>query len=75
MAINVEITKNNNENTMSLIRRFTRRMQETGVVQKVKGNRYADRPLSKLGQKKAKLKYLEKRKISEKMKKLGKIAS
>jgi ribosomal protein S21 len=57
-----------------LIRRFTRRVQETGIIQKVKGKRYNERAQSKLAQKKSTLKRLVKRKNNEKLRKLGKIA-
>ena len=44
MAINVEVTKNNNENTTSLIRRFTKRVQGSGILPRVRSVRYAQRP-------------------------------
>ncbi len=72
--INVEVSKNANENGTSLIRRFTRKVQETGIIQKVKGKRYAERPQSKLAEKKSTLKRLVKRKNNDKLRKLGKIA-
>lgn len=68
----VEVKKNANESGTNLIRRFTRKVQETGIIQKVKGNRYAERPASKLTVKKATLKRLVRRKEHEKLLKLGK---
>ncbi|MBP6855021.1 MAG: hypothetical protein KBD26_01200 [Candidatus Pacebacteria bacterium] len=72
-TVSIEIKKNTNENNASVLRRFTRRVQEAGLLQKVKGNRYSERPLSKLALKKGKLKNLAKRKNVERLKKLGKI--
>ncbi len=71
--VNVELKKGAHENSASLIRRFTRKIQESGIIQKVKGNRYSVRGLSKLSQKKMALKRLVRRAEVEKLKKLGKM--
>lgn len=68
----IEVKKNNNENNMSLIRRFTRKVQESRVVQQVKGKRYNERPISKLATKAGTLKRLARRKENEKLAKMGK---
>ena len=73
MKVVVEIQKNPNENNTSVLRRFSRRMQESSIIQTVKGNRYNKRQESKLTVKKSALKRLEKRKQIEKLRKLGKI--
>lgn len=70
---NVELKKGAHENSISIIRRFTRKIQESGIIQKVKGDRYAKRDLSKLSLKKSALKRLTKRKETERLKKLGKM--
>jgi ribosomal protein S21 len=69
----VEVKKNANENNMNLMRRFSRKVQETGNIQKVKGKRYNERKLSKLKVKEATLKRLKKRKENERLFKLGKL--
>ncbi len=71
-TVSIEIKKNANENNASVLRRFTRRVQETRLLQKVKSNRYAERPLSKLALKKGTLKRIARRKDTERLKKLGK---
>lgn len=71
--INVEIKKTGHENPMSLIRRFSRKMQESGIIPKVKGNRYSERGLSKLSQKTLALRRLTRRAEVERLKKLGKM--
>lgn len=71
---NVEITKNPNENGGSLLRRFSRKVQEAGIIPKVKGNRYAKRKTSKLSAKAGALKKINRRAEVEKLKKLGKMA-
>ncbi|QQR50117.1 hypothetical protein IPF86_03495 [Candidatus Nomurabacteria bacterium] len=68
----IEIKKNANENNASVIRRFMRRVQESGILPKVKGNRYSERSPSKLTQKKSALKKMKRRKETERLKKLGK---
>jgi ribosomal protein S21 len=70
---NVEVKKTGHENAMSLIRRFSRKMQETGIIQKVKGSRYSERDMSKLAQKNMALRKLARRKEVERLKKLGKM--
>ncbi len=56
MTINIEIKKGNNENPTSMLRRFQKKVQESGILPKVRSHRYADRELSKLKTKRAKLK-------------------
>ena len=69
----IEVSKNSNENNASILRRFSRRIQESNIIQKVKGSRYNKRKESKLTVKKSTLKRLKKRKQIEKLRKLGKI--
>ena len=71
--INVELKKNEHENATNLIRRFTRKIQESGIIMKVKGNRYSERPMSKLSEKVVALRRLARRAEVEKLKKLGKM--
>ena len=71
----IEVKKNPNENNSSVLRRFSRRIQESGIIRKVKGSRYNERAESKLKIKKSALKRMAKRKEIEKLRKLGKIAS
>jgi ribosomal protein S21 len=70
----IEVTKNPNENNASVLRRFSRRIQESSIIQKVKNNRYNERKESKLKVKKSTLKRLGRRKETEKLRKLGKIS-
>ena len=69
----IEVRKNPSENNTSVLRRFSRKIQESNIIQKVKGSRYNERKESKLKVKKATLKRLIKRKETEKLRKLGKI--
>jgi ribosomal protein S21 len=69
----IQVDKNGNENNASVLRRFSRKIQESNIIQKVKGGRYNKRKESKLKVKYAKLKYLERRAQTDKLRKLGKI--
>ncbi len=70
----IEVTKNSNENNAGILRRFSRRIQESGIIRKVKASRYNKRKESKLIQKRSALKKIERRKEIEVLKKLGKIS-
>lgn len=69
----IEVTKNNNEMPMSLIRRFTKRVRGSGVLQKVRGNRFFTRKESHYKQKGRALTNIRRGKEIERLKKLGKI--
>ena len=71
----IEVKKNPNENNTSVLRRFSRRIQESGIIRKVKGARYNLRKESKLKVKKSALKRMGRRKEIEKLKKLGKMVT
>jgi len=71
----VEVKKNPNENNASVLRRFSRRIQESGIIPKVKGSRYNERKESKLKVKKSALKRMARRKEIEVLKKMGKMGS
>ncbi len=75
MVTVVEVKKNTNESNMNLVRRFQRKVQEHGMIQKVKAKRYNERPLSKLKVKQATLKRIARRKNQERLVKLGKLGS
>jgi len=73
MATNVQVDKNQNESSANVIRRFTKRMQGSGVIQRVRKSRYHSRIKSENVRKVAKLKKLTKTVAYEKELKLGKI--
>lgn len=74
MATNVQVEKNNNESTANLIRRFTKRMQGSGIVNRIRKERYFKRTKSRNVGKTARLIKLEKKEKYDTMLKLGKIA-
>jgi ribosomal protein S21 len=74
MATNVEVKQKKNENSASLIKRFTKKVQNAGVLQRVRSIRYEERKPSDYTKKKARLKSLGKKAEYEKMYKMGKIS-
>ena len=73
MPINVYINKTNNETTVNTIRRFTRKVQESGVLRYAKSLNYYTRPLSGALKKKRRLKAIAKKAEKQRLYKLGKI--
>ena len=71
--INIQVDKNNNENNVNLIRRFTKRVQGAGILPRVRSIRYSARKQSKYVVKKHALKRIEKRKIVDELIKMGKM--
>lgn len=75
MATNVEIEKNTNESSAGMIKRFTKKVQESGVLPRVRSIRYAERSPSHYKKKEARLKSLKKQAEFEKEYKMGKVSS
>ena len=59
MAVNVKITKNNNENANGTLRRFQKKVRSAGFLQEVRGRRYFQRDQSGLRVKRSALVRLE----------------
>ena len=72
MVVTIQVVKNKNESPSSLIRRFTKRVQESGVVKTAKGRRYKTRNISEYKKKKNTLRRITKRATVERLKRLGK---
>lgn len=73
MATNVEVSRNGTENPLGLLRRFTKRVQGSGILSRVRGERYYDRTLSHYKTKMKTLASLKRReKLAEDIK-LGKV--
>lgn len=73
MATNVQVEKNNNESSANVIRRFTKRVQGSGIIPRMRKNRYYARTKSENVRRTARLKKLDKKTEYEKQLKLGKI--
>lgn len=73
MSINAEVVKSGSESTLSVIRKFSRRVQGTGLVKNARKNRYYERQKSKTVQKKRALKLLKRRAEYKQLVKEGKV--
>lgn len=71
--IQAEVQKSGNENALSTIRKFSRRVQGTGLVRTARAGRYFEREKSKTVQKKRALKLIERRDTYRKLVKEGKV--
>lgn len=71
MAINVSVEKTGTENSMGLVRRFSKRVLGSGIIRRVKDNRYHQRQLSKLKRKQAALRRVSKREKNAELERLG----
>lgn len=74
MAINVKLLKGDKSGDAGiLLKRFQKKMQESGIVIKVKSRKYAARAHSKLKLKKDKLVKIESAQKYENLRKMGKL--
>jgi ribosomal protein S21 len=73
MATNAEVTRNDGESTINLIRRFSKRVQGAGVISRVRSERYAKRPQSSFVTRKRALKRIKRRDEVQELIKLGKM--
>ncbi len=73
MTVNAEVQKNDGESAVNLIRRFQKRVQGSGLIQRMRGRRYYARSQSPLVRRKHTLKAIERRENIQELIKLGKI--
>ena len=71
--INAEVQKTGSENALSTIRKFSRRVQGTGLIKTVRANRYYVRSGSKVVKKKRALKLIKRREEFRQLVKEGKV--
>lgn len=73
MAINAEVSRNEGESPVNLIRRFSKRVQGAGLIQKMRGRRYYSRAKSRAVVRKQTLKVIKRRGEIQELIKLGKM--
>jgi ribosomal protein S21 len=71
--INIEVDKNASESNVSLLRRFTKKVQGSGILPKVRSIRYATRKLSPYKLKKSRLVSISRKAEIEELIKMGKM--
>ena len=73
MSTNAEVQKSGNETALSVIRKFSRRVQGAGLIRTVRAGRYFARDTSKIVKKKRALKLIKRRAEYKQLVKEGKI--
>ena len=73
MATNAEVTKNEGESPVNLIRRFSKRVQGAGLIQRMRSRRYYSRIKSREVRRKQALKVIKRREEVQELIKLGKM--
>ncbi|MEK7184846.1 MAG: hypothetical protein AAB683_01785 [Patescibacteria group bacterium] len=71
--INVEIIRNGRENNIALIRRFTKKVQGSGILPRVRSLRYNQRVLSSYKTKMKTLKSIKRKVDIQELIKMGKM--
>lgn len=69
----IEIKKSENESTINLIRRFTKKVQGSGILKRVRQRQFRNRPKSELRKKEEAIKKAKTKKRMDYLRKLGKI--
>lgn len=72
MATNVEVAKSATDNNLGLIRKFTKRVQGSGILSRLRGKRYSSRKPSEYVKKKRTLKKITARAEIRELIKMGK---
>ena len=73
MAINAEVQKTDGESPVNLIRRFSKRVQGSGLIPRMRGRRYFARVKSREVRRKQTLKVIARRENVQEQIKLGKM--
>ena len=69
----IEVNKKERESTAAFLRRFTRRIQQSGVLLEARKSRFYTPPITKRQKRLRALHRIERQKEIERLKKLGKI--
>ncbi len=73
VSVNIEVSKNPNENNLSVLRRFTKRVQAAGILPRVRSKRYKEREQSYNVRKNKTVAYLKKKEEIAELVKAGKV--
>ncbi|MCK4891643.1 MAG: 30S ribosomal protein S21 [Candidatus Pacebacteria bacterium] len=69
----IEVKKKDNESTGSLLRRFSKKVQQSGLLLQARSSRFKDKNLSRTERRKSALRRNEITSEKEKLRKLGKL--
>ena len=73
-SVNVEVLEGESENSLSVLRRFTKRVQAAGVLPRVRSKRYSKRIPSRNTRRTKTVFYLKKKEEVAELIKLGKVS-
>ena len=73
-SVNIEVSRGPNENNLSVLRRFTKRVQGAGILPRVRSKRYQERTPSRNTRRAKTVTYLKRREVNQELVKLGKLA-
>lgn len=73
MAVNIEVERQEGESPVNMIRRFSKRVQGAGIINRIRGIRYHARQKSKFVEHKKALKTIRRREEVQELIKLGKL--
>ncbi len=71
--VNIEVTKGASENNLSVLRRFTKRVQGAGILPRVRSKRYSDRDKSANVKRAKTIAYMKKKEEIAELVKAGKM--
>jgi len=72
-TVNIEVVKGPSENNLSVLRRFTKRVQGAGILPKVRAKRYSEREKSENVRRAKTLAHLRKKEEVAELLKMGKM--
>lgn len=72
-SVNIEVIKGPNENNLSVLRRFTKRVQGAGILPRVRSRRYSSRVQSENVRRAKTVAYLKKKAEIAELVKAGKV--
>jgi len=71
--INIEVERGANENNLGVLRRFTKKVQASGILPRVRGKRYSERIKSVNVRRAKTIEFLKKKELTQELMKLGKL--
>ena len=72
-SVNIEVSKGPSENNLSVLRRFTKRVQAAGILPRVRSKRYSERGQSENVRRSKTVAYLKKKGEVAELVKMGKM--
>lgn len=71
--INIEVEKGPNENNLGVLRRFTKKVQASGILPRVRSKRYSERDKSENVKRAKTIEYLKRKEMINELMKMGKM--